>query len=89
MLSAAAAMMIASPALSVEENDRAAQNFTKTEINGGVIVHLGATDGEFTAALKINDPRQYGTAWQPPTAVCISVLPMEGSIVSGVTNNGC
>ena len=57
----AAAIMIASsqsasaePA-SVAETERAARVFSATGIGGGVIVHLGATDGKFTAALKAND----------------------------------
>ena len=57
----AAAMMIASPRPAFAqpapagETERAAKIFSTTGINGGVIVHLGATDGKFTAALKIND----------------------------------
>ena len=57
----AAAMLIASfrsasaePALAAE-TERAARVFAATGIGGGVIVHLGATDGKFTAALKAND----------------------------------
>lgn len=57
----AAAMLIASsrsasaePA-SAAETERAARVFSATGIRGGVIVHLGATDGKFTAALKAND----------------------------------
>ncbi len=57
----AAAMMIASsrsasaePAPAAEA-ERAARVFSATGIGGGVIVHLGATDGKFTAALKAND----------------------------------
>jgi len=57
----AAAMMIASsrsasaePAPAAEA-ERAARVFSATGIGGGVIVHLGATDGKFTAALKVND----------------------------------
>jgi len=37
------------------ETQRAARVFSATGIRGGVIVHLGATDGMFTAALKAND----------------------------------
>lgn len=37
------------------ETERAARVFAATGIGGGVIVHLGATDGKFTAALKAND----------------------------------
>jgi hypothetical protein len=37
------------------ETQRAARVFSATGIGGGVIVHLGATDGKFTAALKAND----------------------------------
>ena len=50
-----AAIIIASPAQSADEAERAAEIFSKTGITGGLIVHLGATDGKFTAALKIND----------------------------------
>jgi outer membrane protein assembly factor BamB len=57
----AAAMIIApSRSASAEptpaaETERAASVLSATGINGGVIVHLGATDGKFTAALKAND----------------------------------
>jgi hypothetical protein len=57
----AAAMLIASSrSASAEpapaaETERAARVFSATGIRGGVIVHLGATDGKFTAALKAND----------------------------------
>ena len=57
----AAALMIASSrSASAEpaptaETERAARVFSETGIGGGVIVHLGATDGKFTAALKAND----------------------------------
>ena len=57
----AAAMLIASfrsasaqPAPGAE-TARAARVFSATGIGGGVILHLGATDGKFTAALKAND----------------------------------
>lgn len=57
----AAALLIASSgsafaaAAPTAESQRAAKIFSATGITGGVIVHLGATDGKFTAALKAND----------------------------------
>ena len=55
-----AALMIASThfasaAPTTADNQRAATICSEAGITGGVIVHLGARDGEFTAALKIND----------------------------------
>jgi len=57
---AAAMMITSSRSASAEpapaaETERAARVFSATGIGGGVIVHLGATDGKFTAALKAND----------------------------------
>lgn len=57
----AVAMMIASSTAAFAEpvpsaeTRRAAKVFSAAGVGGGVIVHLGATDGKFTAALKANE----------------------------------
>ncbi len=56
---ALAAALMTAPSCSASaraaEAQRAEKVFSATGIKGGVILHLGATDGKFTAALKAND----------------------------------